>query len=134
MDYLDADADWALVFADDVAALYLRRNGAQAATASREAYQWVPGGDARITRMARAVEVDGEVRDVVRAELARMIADSPRCGQAHSQLANLEGLDERWEHVIDELEIARRINPGLPRITEREQLAHDHLLGVRPDR
>jgi hypothetical protein len=129
LEYLDADPDWAMVFADDAAALYLRRDGAMADTASRAAFRWVPGGSERISRMARAVELDLDARDAARAELARMIADSRSCGQAHSQLANLEGLDGHWDAAIEQLELARAIDPSLPRLAEREQMARDRRAG-----
>lgn len=114
------------MFADDVAALYLRRNGSQAVLAAQEAYLWVPGGDRRISRMARGVELDTRIRDAVRAELGRMIAASPECGQAHSQLANLEGLDGHWDAEIAQLDSARAIDPSLPRLAERQQRAQEH--------
>jgi hypothetical protein len=126
LDFLDADPRWALVFADDVAGVYLRRDGSQAALAGRAAFAWIPGGNERITRMARAVEVDLNVREAARGELLRMIADSPQCGQAHSQLANLAGMDGDWDGAVAHLEQARRIAPRLPRLAERLQAAREH--------
>ena len=127
LEYLDADASWALVFADDAAALYLRRGGALAPLAAREAYRWLPGGSDRLAPMARAVSADTAARAEVRAELLRQIAASPVCGQAHSQLAILEGLDGRWASALAHLAVARRIDPRLPLLAEREQIARERL-------
>ncbi len=126
-DVLDADPEWALVFADDAASLYLRRDGSMAALAEREAFRWVPAGNAALPAMAALVVRDTVARAGAKAELARQIAASPLVGQAHSQLANLEALDEDWAAALAHLDAARRIDPALPRLAEREADARRRL-------
>ncbi len=63
----------------------------------------------------------------MREELLRQVAASPATGQAHSQLANIEGLNRNWPAAIEQLEAARRIDPALPRLDERERLAREAL-------
>jgi hypothetical protein len=131
LDYLDSDPNWALVFADDAAALFLKRGGSMAALADSAAYTKVPAGDERLSQMASQVEADPQFRDETREELRRQIADSPLTGQARSQLANLEALDGRWASALGLLQQAGHIDPDLPRLAEREDSARQHLATER---
>lgn len=127
LDFLDADSTWALVFADDAAALYLRRTGPLAALAAREAFVQVPGGTDALPALVRRVTLDRGARAAAIAELRRQVADSPVTGQAHSQLANLEALDGDWKAALADVRAARRIDPRLPLLDERERTALQHL-------
>src|SRR5262249_18335120 len=51
LDLLDTRPEWALVFVDDAAALYVRRDGACAALARDAAYTMLPGGSARLASL-----------------------------------------------------------------------------------
>jgi hypothetical protein len=77
LDAIDADPAWALVFVDDVAALYLRREGALRNLASARGYETL-GGSQRGTaaRLERAAG-DAEYRGHMRTELARQAEESP---------------------------------------------------------
>lgn len=89
LDFLDADSTWALVFADDVAALYLRRDGPLAAVANRDAYRLMPGGTARIAELQRRSGADSIYRARLVAELERAAAGSSAQVQTYSLLANV---------------------------------------------
>lgn len=76
LDRLDADSTWALVFADDVAAIWVRRDGANATLARERAYA-VPVGRRGFDEFVTSVVVDGMELDRRRQVLMRMIGDSP---------------------------------------------------------
>ncbi len=132
LDYLDADSTYALVFADDVAALYLRRHGALADVARRHEYGWVPAGERLLPFMVQGVQRDAGTRRLVREELLRQIADSPRTAQARSQLASLEGLDGHPARMLQLLQEAAAIDPRSPRIAERIRVVRERL-GLPPE-
>ncbi len=90
MDRLDRDADWALVFRDDAAALYLRRSGALAAAAASLAYRIVPGGDEATASLGNVIASDTLARRELRSELERQAIESPFNSRAQSLLANLD--------------------------------------------
>ncbi|MBI3539508.1 MAG: hypothetical protein HY076_04470, partial [Candidatus Eisenbacteria bacterium] len=75
-DFLDADTSWALVFLDDAAVIFVRRRGADAAVAARDAYALVPAGNARAALLGAAVVRDPALRARVRAELERQLRES----------------------------------------------------------
>ena len=75
----DADAalaspDWALVYWDDVALVYLRRSGAHAATIARDEYRQVKPANGP-SGIARLLSDPGRA-EAVRAELARNVAET----------------------------------------------------------
>src|SRR5262245_2581717 len=77
LDLLDADRRWALVFVDDVAALYVRREGPLAAVADTFGYRVLPGGTARMPALLRAAAADTVTRAALETELTRQAAQSP---------------------------------------------------------
>lgn len=103
-DRLDADSTWALVFADDVAALYVRRAGALAPLAARLA-AGIPAGRGAITRWLAAPPADSAeaVRRI--AALTRMVGDSPRHRLALALLAAAElqagRPDDARRHLVE---------------------------------
>src|SRR5262249_31086291 len=60
--FIDADTTWALVFVDDMAALWLRRDGACAAIAREHAYRFMPGGPAGIGPLGERALRDSTIR------------------------------------------------------------------------
>jgi hypothetical protein len=126
LDFLDADSTWALVFVDDVAAVYVRRMGALAPVASRLGYRLLPGGTARLasfdTLMAQPA-----ARATLRAELRRAIASSPRCSSPWSILSALDSREERFAESRDDLERAYDIDPGVPLYWERRRAIEENL-------
>jgi tetratricopeptide (TPR) repeat protein len=107
LDQLDADPEWALVFADDAAVVYVRRTGPLAAVADSFAYRLLPGGTAGIGPLGRKMVEDSTVAAAAHAELLRQVSSS-RWNAAAASLLAREALgagrrDEarRWtEHAI----------------------------------
>lgn len=118
LDVLDADPDWSLVFADDAAAVYVRRSGENAALAARDGYALVPGGTAALAALGSALG-DPARRSRLRGELDRMIASSPFESTALSLRATLELSQRELDAAARDLEAARRADPQVPRYYER---------------
>lgn len=123
LDVLDADPGWALVFLDDAAALYLRRDGANAAVAQRAAFRHLPGGEARLGQIGRAVYADTALARAVRAELEASAAASPWNASALSPLVNIAIAEDRPRDALELLERAERIAPRLDRLHLRRGIA-----------
>ncbi len=96
LDFLDVDSTWALVFADDAAALYVRRGGPLDSVATRHAYRFLPGGTERIAAVGQAAATDSAVHRAVEAELHRQTRESPYNSQAFSLLARMAYTEQRW--------------------------------------
>jgi hypothetical protein len=118
-DHLDADSAWSLVFADDAALLYLRRDGPLAAAAGRLAYRVVPGGREGLAALRAAWVDDDALRARARAELERQAASSRFDATALSLLADLALAEGRFADAGGLLERALRAAPGTPRAHER---------------
>jgi hypothetical protein len=119
LDALDADSAFALVFLDDVAALYVRRVGPLSPVAERFAYRWAPGGGAAIGSLQQRCFADSTVRRDLEAELRRGIAASPRNAQTRSLLANVVLMTGRTAEARDQLEAALAVDPNTLRAHER---------------
>jgi Flp pilus assembly protein TadD len=118
-DHLDADSSWSLVFADDAAVLYLRRDGAMAAAARRLAYRVVPAGRGRLAALRAAWVDDDTLRARARAELERQVASSPFDATALCLQADLALTEGRFADARASLEHALRTAPRTPRAHER---------------
>ena len=118
-DHLDADTTWALVFADDAALLYVRRDGALAATAGRLAYRVVPGGRAGLAALRAAWASDTTLAARARAELERQVTESPACSGSLSLLADLAIAGGRPADARPLLERALSIEPATPQAHQR---------------
>jgi hypothetical protein len=93
LDFLDREPDWALVFRDDAAALYLRRSSPQGPAADSLAYRVMPGGNEALVALWPRIARDPALRDSLREELERCAAASRFNARAHSNLANLAFLE-----------------------------------------
>jgi hypothetical protein len=111
LNQLDADSTWALVFVDDVMALYARRDGPLAALARDFAYHEVPGGATRLVPLGDAAERDTALRARFRAELDRVIAESPQHAQALQLEANLAAAAGRYADAKSLLARSIAVNP-----------------------
>lgn len=118
LDFVDADSSWALVFADDVAAVYVRRDGACAALA-RDAYRVAGGGAARVAAAAPRLVGDAGLRARLRGELERQVAASRETSEARSLLATIAIIEGRFGDAEPLLREALRIEPHTPRAHER---------------
>lgn len=130
LDYLDADSTWALVFADDAAALYVRRGGPLNDVATRFAYRWLPGGAERIAPLGKAMEADTALRAAVDAELLRQTRESPYNSRAFNLLARAAYVQRRWSDARRYTEAALKAEPLMP--GEHERLGLIALIEGRP--
>lgn len=112
-DFVDADTAWALVFADDLAALYVRRAQVSSGMLDRNAYALVPGGVARL-RLIQERHGDHAFRQALRAELDRMIAASPLNSIASSFRGTVNLADGRLDEAETDLERAHEVDPLVP--------------------
>ncbi len=118
LDHLDADTNYALVYLDDSACLYVRHDGPNAALAA-DAYRIVRGGRRSLGEIAARAAADTAYRAALRADLAREAAGSRFNGIAHSLLANVALLDGRRGEARAHLEAALTANPFVPRTHQR---------------
>ncbi|HTK30913.1 MAG TPA: tetratricopeptide repeat protein [Candidatus Saccharimonadaceae bacterium] len=116
---LDADPTWVRVFMDDAAVLYVRRNAAHAAVIASDGYARLPGGQSGLEPLGEACARDTAVRRETRAELERVIRESPWHSRAASLLANIALMDDGWDEAQALLEDALRVDPDTPRAWER---------------
>jgi Flp pilus assembly protein TadD len=116
---VDRDSTWALVFADDAALLYLRREGPLAGAARRLAYRAVPGDQDALLALRVDWASDEALRRAARAELERQAAASRYNAGASSLLADLAMADGRFPEARALLEHALAVDPGTPRVHER---------------
>jgi tetratricopeptide (TPR) repeat protein len=119
LDHLDADSTFALVFVDDVAAVYVRRQGRLSAVADAFAYRTLPGGQQRLAALGAAAATDTALRARFAAELRRQIASSPFSAYAHSALASLAMFESDWAEARIHLERAAAGDPAIPWLRER---------------
>jgi hypothetical protein len=105
LNQLDADSTWAMVFVDDVMAIYVRRAGPLSAVARDFAYRELPGGARRLVSMGEASEGDSLLRARIARELEREIAESPQHAQALILKASIALAENRHAEARD---LARR--------------------------
>jgi hypothetical protein len=108
---LDADSTWAMVFVDDVMALYVRRDGPLSAVAREFTYRELPGGVKRLGPLGEASGRDSLLRRRVAGELKREIAESPQHSQALILLASLALAENRYAEARDLAHRALAIDP-----------------------
>ena len=124
--HLDADSTWALVFVDDEAVLWLRRDGSCAAQAREWAYRFLPGGPAGIGPLGALAARDPALRGPIRAEIDRAIADSPYNARSQAFAGNLALLERRWADASAHFDEAARQHPLETAVLERQGLSHLH--------
>jgi Flp pilus assembly protein TadD len=115
LDFFDRDPRFALVFADDVAELLIRRERFPALVAAFS-YRVVPAGRARRYALTAAAESDAALRRAAEAELDRMISSSPIEAGASHQRGYLALMDRDWDGARRHLERALRLDPLLPEV------------------
>ncbi|MBI1797978.1 MAG: hypothetical protein HYR74_13135 [Candidatus Eisenbacteria bacterium] len=76
IDLLDEDPGWARVFVDDVAAVYVRRDGPLAPVAAADGYRLLPGGRAHLDALLRRAVADSTVHAVLEVELDRQAREA----------------------------------------------------------
>jgi hypothetical protein len=131
LDYLDADTtQWVLVFADDAASLFLRRDGRQGDLARRMGFRELRLGDVHSIPLARRALVDSSLRSRLGPELDRAVQGSPWNSRALSLRASLALAESRWSDARRDLIRALRVNPWLDRGYDR--LAYALLMSGEP--
>ena len=111
IEFLDADRSrWALVFSDDAAALFVRRDGPLASLAHSFEYRRLPAGIAPIA-LLEACRSDSLARGELEAELTRSIRESPWNTRASLLLAPLLMIDRRLVDAHRLLDQAIHDNP-----------------------
>jgi hypothetical protein len=123
-DILDADTTWALVFADDEAVLWLRRNGSCAQQARESAYRFLPGGTAGVGALGEWAERDSTLRGPIRAEIDRAIASSPYNTGSRLLAGDLDLLEGHFFDACRHLDEAARQRPLDTHVRDRQGLAH----------
>jgi tetratricopeptide (TPR) repeat protein len=113
LNLLDADSTWALVFLDDVMALYVRRAGPLAGVARDFAYRYVPAGGDRLGALGAACARDSALRAATAAELERAARDSPRHAVTLLLLSNIALQEARFDDARRLLAEALALNPSL---------------------
>ena len=121
LDDFDHDSTWSLVFADDAAALFVRREPRFATLIERHGYRAWPAGWASLNEVGRRWRADSSFRALARADLERQAASSPYHSMAENFLANLDLLEHRDAEAARHLEAALAVDPRLP--TGHERLA-----------
>jgi len=125
-DFLDADSTWALVFADDAAALWLRRDGSAAAQARASAFTAMPAGTLALGPLGQHAERDSAFRRVAATEFERAIASSPWNARAHTLAGNLAMIEGHWAEARTHYDEAVRQQPLESQLLERQGLARLH--------
>jgi hypothetical protein len=129
LEVLDVDTNFVMVFRDDAAALYVKREGRNAEIAKQFGYWYVPGGDELIRRFTVLCATDSSFREGARSELDRQIAASPLNARAKTLLANIDIMEARYAQARSLLEDALQSNP---RAAVHERLGLIALMQDRP--
>lgn len=95
LDVMDAEPGWALVFVDDVAALYVRREGTMAAVAQQRGYRTLGGSRASIRARLERAAADSMFRAAMHGELERQASESPVNFYGRSMLRAVAEIDAR---------------------------------------
>src|SRR5262245_60139818 len=119
LDFLDADSTWTLVFADDAAALYVRRGGPLGGVAADHGYRYLPGGTEALAALGQRAVGDSLVRRGVEAELLRQTRESPYASQAYSLLARAAFTERHWSDAERYTRAAIAAEPLTPGEHER---------------
>jgi tetratricopeptide (TPR) repeat protein len=122
-DFLDADSTWALVFADDAATLWLRRDGSCAGQAAAQGYRYMPAGTVALAALGQAAARNAEVMREAEAEFARAMRSSPHNGHAHTLQGHVEMFKRNFEAARAHYDEAARLQPSDPDIRPWQGLA-----------
>ena len=118
LDFLDRDSTWSMVFADDAAALYVRRGGPLDSLAVRYG-RLLPGGTERLGALGQVALADSAIKRGAEEELLRQTRESPYNSQANSLLARAAFYERRLEDAQRFTNAAIAAEPLLPGEHER---------------
>jgi Flp pilus assembly protein TadD len=117
-DFLDRDSSWAMVFTDDAAELFVRRDGPLRAVADSFGYRVLPAGQVMRERLVGRAATDSALRAWAIAEVERAVRSSPRNGLAHRLLGVFALMEGRLGDARRHLEAALAEKPRLPHAHE----------------
>jgi tetratricopeptide (TPR) repeat protein len=120
VEHLDGDSSFTLVFIDDAAALWVRREGPLATLAQRFGYHDYPAGVSQLGRLGYLATTDSAARVAVTVQLEREAASSPYHSLALGRLGSLE-------LAIGELSGAERHLRGALAVDSKAPRAHERL-------
>lgn len=123
LDVLDADSTWSLVFQDDAATLWLRRDGSNGTLARSAAYHRLPAGSRAWAEWGPRIEADPLLRREVWREVQRGMTESPRHGAIARIAANLCRIEGRRDDAVRHLRTAAELLPFELGIREQLGLA-----------
>jgi tetratricopeptide (TPR) repeat protein len=118
LDMFDADTNFALVFMDDAAALFVRRSGATASLADSLAYRLIPAGTAGWAQLGPAAARDPSLRARIARELEREAGGSLEHALAESRLGNAAFAFGDLPGARTHLERALTADPRTPKAHE----------------
>ena len=116
---VDADASWARLFGDDVAHVYVRRDGPFAELARDSAYRVLPADPVAMQALGARAEGDTALLRRLEGELWREVAGSPYHAQALAVLANVSAVEGHWDEAERRARAALAVDDMLPRGRER---------------
>ncbi len=129
-DVVERDTSFALVFQDDVAALFVKR-ARFASLADSFEYRWLPAGAAGRAEVRRVANADAGLRASVAAEARRASAASDANGETEALLGHFAALEDRFAEARAHFERAAAANRVLPGV--HEPLGVIALIENRPD-
>jgi hypothetical protein len=109
-----------MVFVDDEAVLWLRRDGSCAHRRASSRTAILPGGPAGIGPLGALAARDSTLRGPIAAEIERAIADSPYNARAHAFAGNLALLERRWADARTHFDEAARQHPYETAVRDRQ--------------
>ena len=114
LDQLDAEkARWALVFTDDVACLFVRKDGTGAGIAAQTGYRDLRLGAVHFRELGERALRDTTLRSPLESQLDRAVASSPWNSRALALRASLGLMERRWDDARRDLEAALAVAPDL---------------------
>ncbi len=124
LETLDADTSrWAAVFVDDVAAVFVRRDGANAEVAARHGYRWLPAGDRRLADIADRMGRDPVALAGMIADLERVVRESRQSASFRFMLGNIEWVRGHPAEALAHYDSALAVEPDLPGLRVRRGMA-----------
>ena len=118
LDRRDRDSTWALVFVDDAAALYLRREPQYASLIASHEYHALCGGEQQLEAFQARAMNDSTLRTELARELNRAILESPASSRAHYVRGALSAYDGHLADAAADFRQALVIDPDVHRAHE----------------
>ncbi len=118
LDRRDRDSTWALVFLDDAAALYVRREPKFAPVIAAHEYHFLGGGDAKIQAVQARVARDSTLRPQLAHELDRAIHESRAASRALYVRGALAAFEGRFADASADFRRSLAVDPDIRRAHE----------------